>query len=226
MRTAALITPDAKLVQDQAWLDDREQLTGRRFSEDAMREYLPDALAAARIHLDLVEGMLDGREWIGGGEEPGLADVHLGWVFDWMLRGPEEMGMRWAYPEVLHEKKYLRVFGWIERLNRVVAEKRKEQGELKVLKDDEAVSMVEQARWFEGEELEMLEWDPTGLKRGNEVDLYATDVLNGWQNRDTGELVGLRADRVSVRTNTKNGVDVRIHYPRINIRITKAESKL
>ncbi|KAF2105076.1 glutathione s-transferase-related protein-like protein [Rhizodiscina lignyota] len=228
MKTAMLISPDAKLVQDPSWLEDRYQLSGFRFSKEAMEQIRPDALAAARMHLDIVENMLlgDGREWISGGEEPGLADVHVGWPFDWMLRDPEKMGMKHAYPELLNEQKYPKMFAWIDRLNRFMEEKRKEQGELKMLSSDEAVKLIENSSLFEHEELDIVEWDPTGLKKGAEVDLFATDVPNGFQNRDTGELIGLTAGRVTVKAKTKDGIDVRIHYPRINIKIAPSTTGL
>ena len=62
----------------------------------------------------------DGRERIAV-KVPGLADVHIGWVFDWMLREQHKLSLKDAYLEMVNEKRYPKVVAWIERLNRFVS---------------------------------------------------------------------------------------------------------
>ena len=65
-----------------------------------LKHVLPDALAHARLHLQMVEQSLlaDGRQWLFPGDKPSVSDVHVLWIFDWMLRPKEKMGMKHAYP--------------------------------------------------------------------------------------------------------------------------------
>jgi len=226
-RTASMIPGDALLVQDPKWVDDREEMTGRRFTKEGMQAGLPDALAHTRLHLQIVEDCLlaDGREWIAGGKEPSLADVHIGWAFDWMLRPSKLMGMRDVYPDLLNEKNYPRTFKWIERIGKAVEDARKRNGNLKVLTDDEAVKMIENSGYYELEHLEIDEKDPTGLKKGQETDIFPTDMASGFVHRDSGKLVGLTVNSVTVQTKTTGGAEVRIHYPRTNIKVAEAVKK-
>lgn len=226
LRTATLIPPDAPLLGDPKFLADRAPMIGGMFTAEGRKAGLPDGLAATRMHLQLVEEWLlgDGRPFIAG-EKPGLADVHLGWAFDWMLRPKERLGMKHVYPVLLNEEKYPRMFAWIERINKTVEEARKPDGPLKVLSDDEAVRTIEKSGYFEPNELVMDGEDPTGLKKGEETDVYPTDMPTGFVHRDSGKLVGLSVNSATVQTKTTGGVDVRIHYPRQNIKVAKATSR-
>lgn len=225
-RTASLIPPDTTLVHDPKWLDDREEMTGRRFTAEGQKAGLTDGLASTRMHLQLVEECLlgDGRAFIAG-EKPGLGDVHLGWAFDWMLRPKERIGMRHAYPDLLNERKYPRVFAWIERINKAVEEARERSGPLKVLNDKDVVKTIEESGYYEPAHLAFDNEDPTGLKEGQETDIYPTDMASGFVHRDRGKLIGLTVNSVTVQTKTMDGVEVRIHYPRQNIKVAKATTR-
>lgn len=226
MRTAQMIPPDAALMLAKEWIADREELSGRSFNTESMRAGLPDALSHARLHLQIVEDNLlaDGREWLSGKATPGLSDVHVLWIFDWMMRSKKMMGMRNAYPELLNEKNYPRTIAWCDRMEAAFLAAREKHGAPKQLSNDEVVSMIEQAGYWEPEQLPIDETDPTGLKRGDETDLIALDSASatGIKRRDVGKLAGLTVTCATVSTKTKNDVDVRIHYQRANVRVAKA----
>lgn len=200
---------------------------GIRYTAEGVKAGLPDGLAAMRMHLGLMEEWLlgDGREFVGDVSTPGLADVHLGWAFDWMLEPPELMGMKHAYPELLNGKRCPKVFQWIERIRKAVEEARERLGPLKVVSDDEVVKMTEDSGYFETNWVGIDDTDPTGLRKGEEIDIYPTDMASGFVHRDSGKQVELTVNGVTVETPTKNGPEVRIYYPRQNIRVTKAISR-
>lgn len=224
-RTAGMIPPDASLAQNPAWINDRAELTGIQFSEEGLKAGLNDALSHARLHLQIVEDDLmgDGRNWLSEGDIPGLADVHVLWVFDWMTRSREEMGMMHAYPWLLNAQNYPKTFAWIERMQKLFRS-RQERNPPRHVSEDEAVQMIEGASYFEPSQLAVDESDPTGLRKGEEVDLIALDSAPaaGMSRRDVGKLEGLTVTSVVISTRTKNGVEVRIHYQRANVRVAKA----
>jgi len=225
MRTASLITPDASLVQDQAWLDDRAELTGRQFSAEGLSAGATDALCHARLHLRIVEEELlaDGRRWLSGGEQPGLADIHLLWVFDWMWRPKELMGMAHAYPLLLNEQQYPKVVAWIRSMDEAFNAAQRSIPNVWVT-DNEAVDLIESSQYFEPKVLPVDPKDPVQLGRGDLVDLIALDSApaTGIARRDVGLLEGLTVTSVAIKTRTNNNVHVRIHYQRANVRVARA----
>ena len=211
---------DTLLERGSEWLEDRQQLMGRKFTKEALDSIRPDVLATARVYLNTVQTILkDGRDYISG-SDPSLADVHLSWAFNWMLN-MEDGAFKDAYPELLDEEKYPDVFRWISKLNVLVDEEKRERP-IETLSEDQTIDLLETASLFEPGTLNMIEWDPTGFEKGTKVDLYTTDVPSGIQNKDTGELIGLTDDNVTMGGKTKNGVDVRIHYPRLNVKIARS----
>lgn len=225
MRTAQLIPKDASLALSQEWLNDRAELMGRKFDTESLSKTLPDALAHARLHLQIIEEnfLADGRNFLSG-EAPGMADVHVLWIFDWMMRPKERMGMRHAYPEILNESIYPRTIAWVERMEQTFQSIREQHGAPQDLTADETVKAVEASGFWQPEELEVDANDPSGLERGIETDLIALDSApqTGLLRRDVGKLAGLTVSSVTVSTETKNGVEIRIHYQRNNVRVAKA----
>lgn len=225
-RTAQMIPSDASLMQVEEWRADRSELIGVPFNPDGLRQLNPDALAHARIHLQRVEQNLlaDGRKWLCGDVGPSVSDVHILWIFDWMMRPKERMGMRHAYPELLNEKNYPKTFAWVERMDDAMESAKEKNGSPQILSDDEVVSLIEQSSYWEPDELVVDGTDPSGLKKGDETDLIALDSApqTGSNRRDVGKLEGLTVTSATIGTKTKNGVDVRIHYQRTNVRVAKA----
>ena len=225
-RTAQMIPPDASLMQIKEWQADRSELIGIDFTSETLKHVLPDALAHTRMHLNMIENNLlgDGRQWLFGGDSPSLSDVHVLWIFDWMLRPASLMGMRDSYPDLLDEKKWPRTFAWVQRINDLVERLQQEHGKPKRLSDDEAVTKIEKGTYWEPDELIIDENDPSGLEKGDETDLIALDSApqTGSKRRDVGKLESLTVKSATISTKTKNGVDVRLHYQRANVRVAKA----
>ena len=225
-RTAGLIPADASLALKQDWLDDRRELTGVNFNAESLGRARPDALSQTRIHLQIVEESLlaDGRKWLGGNDGPGISDVHAMWIFDWMMRPKERMGMRHAYPWLLNDKNYPKTIAWVDRMEEAFQTARRSNGAPKQLSDDDVVQMIESSTYWESNQLEIDQHDPSGLRRDDTVDLIALDSApaTGVSRRDVGKLAELTVRNATIESNTKNGTDVRIHYQRANARVAKA----
>lgn len=65
--------------------------------------------------------------------------------------------------------------------------------------------------------------DPTGLQKGQEVQVWPIDT--GMNNKDKGRLVGLSSHEIVIESCTKDGVKVKIHTPRHGFRIRGAFDK-
>ena len=80
MRAAQTIPPNTPLMKDPKFTKDREDYTGRSWSQDSVRAMLPEGLTHIRDGFEFLEnGLLaDGREWILNTANPSLADIE-GW---------------------------------------------------------------------------------------------------------------------------------------------------
>lgn len=71
------IIADTLVWTDERFQKDREDYSGRSWRMEDVERGRPEALVGMRGCWDLLEGFLgDGREWIGGTKEVGLADVN------------------------------------------------------------------------------------------------------------------------------------------------------
>lgn len=77
MRAAQVIPPEAALMKDTKFTKDREEYTGRSWSEETVRALRPEALAHIRAAFEFLEtGFLaDGRDWVLKTAKPSLADI-------------------------------------------------------------------------------------------------------------------------------------------------------
>lgn len=166
--------------------------------------------------------MGDGREWVLGGSKPTVADVHAIWPFDWLLL-PYMVG---DLPvDIFGETIFPRTWAWVKRFNEVYAETLKQTGSPEIVSADETVRRIEDAEYFEAEG-EVDPADPLRLEKGQIVDVFPTDMASGFAHRDTGKLVSIGVMDICIETKTKNGKEIRIHFPRTNFRISRAVSKL
>ena len=217
-RVAAL-TPAERLT-DKAWIEDRKEMTGGRFDPALLPKGRGEALAHVRMYFALMEeGLLgDGRSWVSGNGSggPGLGEVHAAWVFEWMC-APVMLGGVDA--EVLSAKVFPRTFGWVARFREWVDGVRERAGGVvEEIGREETVSRILKAGFFEEEEGEIDPADPLKLEKGREVEVFPVDT--GSNHRDRGRLVSIGRDEVVVESKTNVGEGVlRIHYPRVNIRI-------
>ncbi|KAI5357769.1 putative glutathione S-transferase, Thioredoxin-like superfamily [Septoria linicola] len=230
-RTAGLIPTDSPLVQDPIWMKDRFDGSGGQFTKEALEENRAWNLSQARLYWGMVERMLtDGREWMLGGEKPGLAEIHAAWVFDWGVVMAEGDGRYTAKKDVrrdLGEERFPSVWGWVRRFREVCeeAERRNEGvGEMKEggEAEDAVVEKILSSQSHEGENLAFDEDDGLGLKYGQMVSIAPTDF--GFTHKDEGTLVGLTKDEAVIEILAPNdGGRLRLHYPRINFKILPVE---
>lgn len=75
-RIVQLFPPTAPVLNNSAFLKDREQLLGFRFRKEDLAKGRPEALAEVSEAFAFLETLLiDGRNWVVGTEGPSLADI-------------------------------------------------------------------------------------------------------------------------------------------------------
>ncbi|PHH86828.1 hypothetical protein CDD83_9698 [Cordyceps sp. RAO-2017] len=239
---AALLLPASlPLLKDPAFVRDRTDFMGREYSAEAMRRARPEALARFAAFVDLLETTLlaDGRDWLLGGERPGLADIEAIWPLHWLVVGLPGGG---ALPEELFSAaRYPKVYGWIARFDRAVSAATGGDGNNKndgdersnkttsakprKLSGEEATRLVTQSAWHEQAAGEVDAKDPVaaaqGLAKGDVVGVSPTDT--GASRTDVGTLVGLDKDEVVLEVEAE-GTTVRVHAPRHGFRLRKLDA--
>lgn len=70
-------------MQDKKFMEDRAQFGGMYRSLETVEKMRPEAVADMRGTFEFLEKELlgDGREWVLGGEGPGLADIEGMYIF-------------------------------------------------------------------------------------------------------------------------------------------------
>lgn len=212
MKAAALIPPEMPLLKDPNFQKDREQMTGRKWSQEAQAKGRPEALAGIRDLFELLENdfLSDGRQYILDTKSPMLADVETSWVITWL------MGMPGSLPKELFGKdKYPKTYAWVDRFNAEVKQRSKkpttvkgEQAKEFIMKAKHTIQNVD-------------ETDPLGLKTGDDVTVYPLD--SGFRNKDSGRLVTLNSQEVGIEIKS-NEQSVVLHAPRWGFRVEKGGS--
>jgi hypothetical protein len=122
-------------------------------------------------------------------------------------------------------QRFPKTFAWIERFDAVAMAAIKKNGKAKAVTGPEALKKIGSEDFVE-REAGVDENDPSGLKKGVEVEVWPTD--SGFTRKDRGKLVGLTTGEVVIEGRTDGGKEVRIHSPRHGFRIrgVKAGEKL
>lgn len=70
------------LLKDERFRKDREDFTGRRSGPETQARGRPEAVLGMREAASVLENeaFADGRQWVGGKEGPGVADIE-GMIF-------------------------------------------------------------------------------------------------------------------------------------------------
>lgn len=142
------------------------------------------------------------------------------WVFDWLV------GLKGALPrELLSEKQFPRVFGWIKRFNKEIKTARSAMPKPTTLKGREAAQRIEAAGYADDQPV-VCAGDPLGLQAGEKVEVFPID--SGFGHKDVGTLLGLNEDEVVIGVQTESGKEIRVHHPRQQFRIkaVNADAKL
>jgi len=182
-----------------------------------MQAMRPEALVSIRENFAFLENTLlaDGRDWILKTDAPSLADIHCIWPFHWLT------GMKGALPPTLvSDKQFPRMFAWIKRFEEVVKQAKGQAPKPATVKGPEAVEKILGAEFGDEASQSVLEGDPTGLKKGDEVQVWPTD--SGQRHRERGILVGLTEKEIVIEVQRKpEQKSVRVHAPRHGFRIRK-----
>ncbi len=126
--------------------------------------------------------------------------------------------------DVISEHHYPKVFAWMYRFKETLAEARAASPKPMTLSSEEALLRFKSAGFSEPEG-EVEATDVLKLQKGQEVMVWPTD--SGSEYRDSGQLLALNVQEVVVQSKTLDKqTDVRIHWPRTNIRIVPVEGAL
>ncbi|KAF2856468.1 hypothetical protein T440DRAFT_524010 [Plenodomus tracheiphilus IPT5] len=203
------------LLQNKAFLDDRQTLMGgRRMSAESMEKGRAEGLAAMRVAFEMLEGtfLADGREWVLGGEGPTTADIDAVWPFEWVAW---DKGMQGSLKDGgCGEEEFPRVYAWVRRFMEAVGRSKKDCEKPKRVNQEEVVQSIVGATSKPAETT----FDPTnsqGLNKGDKVHVYPLDY--GQSGKSTGILIGLSTNEIIIR-NDKN---LHLHFPRWNFTIKR-----
>lgn len=85
LRAAQSIPPDMPLLKDRKFTKDREEYTGRSWSQENIKAMRPESVTHIRDAFDFLEnGLLaDGRQWILKTEKPSMSDIN-GMSYSWV----------------------------------------------------------------------------------------------------------------------------------------------
>lgn len=209
----------AGLIQNKAFLDDRQKLMGgRRMTAENMQAGRPEGLQNMRQAFELMEKsfLADGRRWILGGEGPTVADIDAAWPFEWLI---VDRGMKGALPkEQFGENIYPKTHAWIQRFMSEIKTARGKTAQPGKL-NGEAISARVLDATSSSEPLTFDSNDALGFRAGDTVEVYPSDY--GQAHKDRGTLIGLTVSEVVIR----NSKGLHLHFPRWNFRINKLDAQ-
>jgi hypothetical protein len=217
-----LIPSQSPMLRDEKFVKDREQFGG---GKGRGVQISAQVRAEALVHMGQIFGILelllaDGRDWIAGTEHVSLADLEAVWPVDWVindLRPPKEH---------FSAEKYQKVFAWQARFRALVKERMKaNEKAVAVITGEQATPFVLGAGFSEEEKLTVDQSDPTGLKEGEEVEVFPTDG-GGFFHQDRGKLVGLSGGEVVIVKDVQGtGKQIRVHAPRWQFRVRRVKGE-
>lgn len=123
--------------------------------------------------------------------------------------------------ELVSSQEFPKVYAYIERFNKAVKEAKSRAPKPANLKGEEAAKRILNSP-FADKEIGVSGTDPLGLKKGQEVEVWASDMANGFKYRDRGTLIGLDDEEVVISVATAAGTDIRVHCPRSGFRVAAA----
>jgi glutathione S-transferase len=223
-KTAGCIPLSSPILQDAIWVADRAELTGGKFTKEALVKNRAECLAHLSIYFNMAEHNLlaDGRNFIFGTEKPTLGDLHLVFSFDWAVHMQMHAEEENVDVKTINEKKFPRVCAWVERFRKAYKEVAKANGSPGVISSESAIRTILDSRLPEFED-EVIEPDPLCLKKGQIVELGPADF--GDSHRDRGTLVALGIREIVIEKAAPTGETLRLHYPRSGFTISTIDQK-
>lgn len=181
----------------EAFVKDREALSGRPFDTAAMKAAIPHMSRQLRAHVALLsEQLTDGRKFLTG-DYPGLIDANAYYNL-WFIRS--------AYPQALSIFEGLQhVFEWMDRIQAIGHGERitvSRETALQVARDAEP-----QAASGLSTDKELL-----GMQVSVAADDYGRDPLEG-------KLVGASEQQISILRQDPEFGTIVVHFPRIGFSI-------
>ncbi len=199
----AIIFGGGAALADEAFIKDREKLTGRPFDIAAMKAAAPLMAEQFRAGLGWIEEQLaDGRPFLMG-DAPGLADASAYYNLAFT---------RWISPAgVKLIEAWPKLTAWEARVKAIGHGTRHEIGREAALDIARAATSTEKPQADAGE--------PNGLKPGDRVNVMADDY-----GRDpvAGELVSSSAQHIAIRRSDPRVGEVVVHFPRAGFLVMKA----
>ena len=190
-------------IADDAFIKDRETLTGRPFDIAAMKVAAPMMAEQFRAQLGWLEDQLDdGRPFLLGAS-PGLADASACYNLTFM---------RWTSPAgVALIETFPGVRAWEKRVQAIGHGNRREISREAALDIAQAANSTENIQADPGE--------PNGLTPGDRVTVMADDY-----GRDpvSGELVSSSAQHIALKRSDPRVGEVVVHFPRAGFLVRPA----
>jgi len=236
-RTAGCLPVQAPLLKDDVWMKDRFDGSGGAFTLEGLKENRAWCISQLRIFFGFMENLLsDGRNWVLGGDGPGLTDVHGAWVFDWAVNmaadifvaaGEKEAAMG-DMDRVLSEEEFPKVHGWVKSFRDECERAEKQNVGVRQCgegqeAEDNVVRNILGSGYAEPQELPFGTDDILGLNKGQYVSIAPADF--GFAHADIGTLVGLSRNEVVIEVAVQAGKEenLRLHFPRIGFKIVPAD---
>ncbi|KAF2843220.1 glutathione S-transferase [Patellaria atrata CBS 101060] len=215
-RAASLLPSSLPLMQDPKFKKDREEFSGRSWSEEDLEKRKPESLVYVRDAFNLLETTLlaDGRDWILRSEKVTLADIEAIWVFHWLV----ELN---ALPQnVVSAETYPKVYAWIARFRAALKSAKSSAPKPVSIQGPDAIKHIINAEFAEPSG-GVDKSDPLALNEGDDVELWPID--SGFSHHDRGKLVVLTPEEVTVASrNNSHGKEIRIHAGRWGFRVARA----
>lgn len=198
----AIIFGGGTPLADEAFIKDREKLTGRPFDIAAMKAAAPLLAEQFRAQLGWIEEQLsDGRSFLAG-DKPGIADAAVFYNLAFMRwTSPAGTKLIEAWPKLL---------AWEARVAAIGHGTRHEISREDALDIAKAATSTEKPQGDPGE--------PNGLTPGDRIAVMADDY-----GRDpiVGELVSSSAQHVAIRREDPRVGEIVVHFPRAGFLVTK-----
>lgn len=137
------------------------------------------------------------------------------WAFHFFKR--LEVAFPTSYISASH---FPKTFAWMERFDAAALSAIRSHGESETVSGPEAVKRIE-SEGFAEEEASVDEGDPSGLRKGEMVEVWPID--SGSSHKERGALVGLSTGEVVVQGRMEGGKEVRVHCPRHGFRVIGVE---
>ncbi|HUD53300.1 glutathione S-transferase family protein [Parvibaculum sp.] len=201
--TVAIVFGGGAALADEAFIKDREKLSGRPFDIDAMKAAAPLMAEQFRAQLGWMEDQLaDGRAFLMG-DRPGVADAHgcYNLAFTrWISKDGAKLID--AFPKLV---------AWEARVKAIGHGTRHDISREDALDIAKAATSIERTATDAGE--------PNGLKSGDRVTVMADDY-----GRDpiVGELVSSSAQHIALKRTDPRVGEVVVHFPRAGFLVIKS----